>query len=223
MEHKRLNCSVCGAEFFTFGWNKFRCDECQHASKREKANAHDRAVYALTHPGLPEIVCCDCGVTVKAGSASAKRCSPCSALNIKKLRKSMERKYQKKARKSGKNCSRCGKPTGKPGICDRCSKYVIDWKKANPKLVAAAKKKRVSQRRSTYWKLLDSLLVKQKGKCALCGKKAEKWHLDHKIPVSLGGCSEPFNFQALCVWCNLHKGAKIIDPKADDRQLRLVA
>lgn len=172
---------------------------------------------------MKKIICCDCKEEIPEKAPNQKRCSPCAKVWKRKSNKPYAKAWIKKSKKTGKNCSRCGKPTGKRGCCDHCLEHVRLWKKENAHLVLAAKKKRKDGRRTRYLKLVDSLLLKQKGKCALCGTKAEKWHLDHKIPVSLGGCSEDFNFQVLCVWCNLHKGAKIIDPKEVKHQLRLVA
>ena len=42
--------------------------------------------------------------------------------------------------------------------------------------------------------------------CAVYLRRGD-WHIDHKIPVSLGGKNEVDNYQALCVPCNLRKGA----------------
>ena len=146
---------------------------------------------------------------------------------MSKREKSLQKNYRKKnkqwKRASGMHCSRCCVPTGRPGICDRCRSYVSDWKKSNTQLVYAAKKRRHSDRRDRKGILLKKLLQKQKGRCVLCGDKADKWHLDHVIPVVRGGCSEDFNMQALCVMCNLRKGSKIIDPNRNDVQLRLLA
>jgi 5-methylcytosine-specific restriction endonuclease McrA len=52
----------------------------------------------------------------------------------------------------------------------------------------------------------------QCGRCALCGvlleKKSEP-HVDHIVPVSLGGVDDISNFQLLCSRCNLGKSASL--------------
>ena len=55
--------------------------------------------------------------------------------------------------------------------------------------------------RAAVWKA-------QGGKCMYCAVYLRRgdWHIDHKIPVSLGGKNEVDNYQALCVPCNLRKG-----------------
>src|SRR3990167_10822295 len=189
--------------------------QSQSAAKADQSARVVGGVSGTAHLGdegmqnLKKIICSDCKSEVQRKSPNHLRCHSCAESLKKETKKKYAKEWIKKSKKSGKNCSRCGKPTGEKGCCKRCLEYVREWKKESPLLVKVSKDKRKSEHKGRYWTLLYSLLLKQKGKCALCGVKAEKWHLDHKIPVSLGGCSEDFNFQVLCVWCNLHKGAKI--------------
>ncbi len=48
-------------------------------------------------------------------------------------------------------------------------------------------------------------------RCAKCGKEppSVKLHIDHIIPVSLGGSSKRLNIQFLCMECNLKKYNKL--------------
>lgn len=49
----------------------------------------------------------------------------------------------------------------------------------------------------------------QKGRCACCGKKlGTKFHLDHIMPLALGGSHEDSNLQLLTQRCNNQKRAK---------------
>ena len=50
-------------------------------------------------------------------------------------------------------------------------------------------------------------LAKSKGVCVACGKNSMQalLHVDHIIPYSLGGETEPHNLQTLCSACNLEK------------------
>lgn len=53
----------------------------------------------------------------------------------------------------------------------------------------------------------------QKWKCAVCGYGVKnKYHVDHIVPLKLGGKHAPSNIQILCPGCNLTKAAK--DPIA---------
>ena len=56
---------------------------------------------------------------------------------------------------------------------------------------------------------IRNLKVIQKGKCAVCRTSiVEKYHLDHIMPLALGGDNSKENLQLLCPTCNLQKGAK---------------
>lgn len=53
------------------------------------------------------------------------------------------------------------------------------------------------------------LLVLQKGKCACCGRSLNKgYHLDHVMPLALGGENSDENIQLLTPRCNHQKHAK---------------
>jgi hypothetical protein len=54
----------------------------------------------------------------------------------------------------------------------------------------------------------EVLEARQNFRCAVCGSildRAARPHVDHMVPVSLGGSSEPDNLQLLCLRCNLGK------------------
>jgi 5-methylcytosine-specific restriction endonuclease McrA len=56
----------------------------------------------------------------------------------------------------------------------------------------------------------ENLILLQKGKCACChvNLKKTKVHLDHIMPLALGGAHADKNLQLLCAKCNLQKRAK---------------
>lgn len=58
--------------------------------------------------------------------------------------------------------------------------------------------------------LAEKLFKLQRGKCA-CGCKqplGDNYHLDHRMPLSLGGANEDWNMQLLRSTCNQQKHAK---------------
>lgn len=57
--------------------------------------------------------------------------------------------------------------------------------------------------------LSKRLYEQQKGLCACCGAPlGDKYHLDHIMPLALGGANEDSNMQLLTPRCNLQKNAK---------------
>lgn len=49
----------------------------------------------------------------------------------------------------------------------------------------------------------------QKSRCAVCRKRLIAHHIDHIVPLALGGVNFPRNLQLLCPGCNTDKGARI--------------
>lgn len=58
--------------------------------------------------------------------------------------------------------------------------------------------------------IVQKLMALQKGKCVCCRKdlKNNNPHLDHIMPLALGGGSNDDNLQLLCARCNLQKHSK---------------
>ncbi len=56
---------------------------------------------------------------------------------------------------------------------------------------------------------IEAIRVAQGNRCYLCGKSLKRgYHVDHFIPLALGGTNEPGNLRLACPKCNLSKGAK---------------
>lgn len=57
---------------------------------------------------------------------------------------------------------------------------------------------------------IELILRSQKGLCWWCGKKVgDKYHVDHRIPLSRGGSNAPENLVISCPPCNLSKNDKL--------------
>lgn len=57
--------------------------------------------------------------------------------------------------------------------------------------------------------LSEKLFKLQRGKCACCGQSLGKeYHLDHVMPIALGGTNTDDNMQLLTATCNRQKHAK---------------
>lgn len=96
------------------------------------------------------------------------------------------------------------------------------WKLANPQKVSTYHRNRKAIKRNAEGSHtasdIQQLLVLQKHKCAVCRISiANGYHVDHVIPLSLGGTNDKGNLQILCPHCNLSKNAQ---PPVDFMQSR---
>lgn len=56
---------------------------------------------------------------------------------------------------------------------------------------------------------ISFLTKSQKGDCIYCDSKlSDGFHIDHIMPIKLGGTHDIYNLQLLCPTCNLQKGAR---------------
>lgn len=87
------------------------------------------------------------------------------------------------------------------------------WAKANPEARRICDQNYHAKKRSNGGKLSKGLSIKlfrlQKGKCACCKQPlGENFHLDHIMPVHLGGPNTDGNIQLLRQQCNQQKSGK---------------
>lgn len=97
---------------------------------------------------------------------------------------------------------------------DRALERSREWQRSNPHRVGASNNRRRVRKRGTLteWDLKLSAQwrkVISKMPCYYCGTtEAEKYHVDHRIPVSKGGDDSWVNLVRACEPCNLSKSAK---------------
>ena len=85
---------------------------------------------------------------------------------------------------------------------ERYRELVRAWKKANVEKVRLRKATR--SKRVRAW-----LFQVQRGKCAICGQSLGKQtHIDHNVPLALGGVNARSNLQLTHPGCNLAKRAR---------------
>lgn len=96
-----------------------------------------------------------------------------------------------------------------------------DWQRANLDKARVKNQNRRAKRAnaegSHTLEEINSVLVAQDNKCNCCGCSLEDGkHLDHIMPLDLGGSNWIENLQWLCVWCNCSKSAKHPDDWAKE-------
>lgn len=88
----------------------------------------------------------------------------------------------------------------------------IQWQKDNPEKVRVYKANTRAKRNAVSGKLTvglqERLLILQQGKCSVCQVTLKDYHLDHIMPIALGGINEDHNIQLLCPYCNQTKNSK---------------
>ena len=100
---------------------------------------------------------------------------------------------------------------------ERINALQAEYRNANPDKRAANDRNRRARKRNAEGKHtaadIRSIFEKQRGLCSNCQTKlfksgAKKYHVDHIMPLALGGSNWPSNLQCLCPTCNLSKNAK---------------
>ena len=96
---------------------------------------------------------------------------------------------------------------------DKHKAAVAAWRGSNRKVARVHEQNRRARRRDVGGRLSNGLSAKlfilQKGKCPCCGLPlGDDYHLDHKMPLALGGTNTDENMQLLRSICNLQKHAK---------------
>lgn len=96
---------------------------------------------------------------------------------------------------------------------EKAKARAVAWNAAHPEIMRIhCHNRRARQRASGVLSkdLADKLFKLQRGKCA-CGCKqplGSDYHLDHRMPLALGGSNTDDNMQLLTSTCNMQKGAK---------------
>lgn len=86
------------------------------------------------------------------------------------------------------------------------------WRANNPDKYRELRRRGKAKRRGAYGVLssgiFSRLFLLQRGLCPVCKCVLVEYHLDHVMPIALGGTNTDDNVQLLCPPCNIRKGAK---------------
>ena len=94
---------------------------------------------------------------------------------------------------------------------EKCIASALAWQRENPSKVAVSRNNYRGRKRDNGGTLsrdiIATLLAEQDGKCTYCCEPLEgvRFHLDHFMPVKLGGMDDDSNVVLACPRCNLSK------------------
>lgn len=100
---------------------------------------------------------------------------------------------------------------------DHAKRVSAKWRSENKEALAESRGRRRARNEKAEGVFtaqdVRDILERQKYRCASCtnsvkGKQKNSYHVDHVIPLFLGGSNWPRNLQILCPGCNLSKGSK---------------
>lgn len=147
-------------------------------------------------------------------SAKRKAEDPSFAARLRELGRFHDAQPERRARQNElKRWKIANDPEFRERINEKSRPSKQAWKKANPEKVATSgriRRSRLLGAEGTHTAAdIEEIHARQKYKCAECGKSTKKKkHVDHIMPLALGGSNWPENLQILCPFCNDSKGAK---------------
>lgn len=65
-------------------------------------------------------------------------------------------------------------------------------------------------------KLRREIIARDGELCGICRTTEGPWHVDHRVPRSLGGRANPSNLWVLCARCNIRKRARTVEDYLSD-------
>lgn len=155
---------------------------------------------------------------IKCGAENRNKrgkCEPCTKIATAKYRVANREKARVVASEWAKNNpekARIKNAKYKKANREKLKQANAKWWKDNPELRRVYRQTRRSRKLNNgklSTNLTETLYKKQKGKCVCCKKPLGKdYHLDHIMPLALGGKNEDWNIQLLKASCNFRKSKK---------------
>jgi len=96
---------------------------------------------------------------------------------------------------------------------ERMKKIHAAWYKAHPEARSTYEQNRKARKKNVSGSFtagdIRVMMKRQKKKCVICQVNiSDKYHIDHIMPLTLGGSNAPGNLQLLCPTCNMSKYKK---------------
>lgn len=168
------------------------CTRCGSTHRYKNGNCRD-----CHHAWMAKQILKPCSICGANDRYPSGPCKPCqlkrAAQRDPEKQKESDRKYRYKNR-------------------DAYLERVRQWRTANKDKVRESERAKEARRRGAVGKLSKGierrLFAEQNGLCVCCGRDlGDNYHLDHIMPLALGGTNTDDNVQLLLAECNLRKGA----------------
>lgn len=222
-------CNKCDAE--TDRSKNGKCKPCTklnnkiyHAENKERAKI-TKAIWAANNPEKVKLIAAKWRLKNK-GKIKAR--SALYLKNNKEKIKESSKKWREENKEKQKELQTVWREKNKDRVClSRKAHYLINkdhvnavnakWREDNIEYVRSFKRINEQNRRARKREnggvlskgLTERLFKLQRGKCACCKQPlGDDYHLDHIMPIALGGVNEDWNMQLLASFCNIQKHAK---------------
>jgi 5-methylcytosine-specific restriction endonuclease McrA len=202
-------CKRCGDPTGTTDGRRYYCEGCRVARVRE-ANREGAARRLIRKP------CIRCGGDKGLGERR-RLCDACIPLAVQAQRErvrhnSLKRYYANRAQILADERERRKRD---PEFAERKNHRAREWRKANPDQARENDRRHLANYRAqlanVYVEDVEPLVVLERddNRCGICGGDVDpfNFHVDHVIPVSLGGEHSYANVQAAHPLCNQKKWA----------------
>jgi 5-methylcytosine-specific restriction endonuclease McrA len=217
-------CKKCGIEKqeddFVFIKRKYRSNICK-SCKAE----YDRQ-WKLDHPNYKKVIekiCLFCGEPFETTKLAAKYCINCREAANKQKDSENSKRYRELHPEKVKDNRKRYYSANRESLLDKAKvyyelnkskvyEYKKKWNQTNREKRRAAEHNRDSRKAHNGGSFtaddIKKLFTNQSGLCAniFCKNSLDIYHIDHMVPLILGGHNYPTNLQLLCPLCNLHKG-----------------
>ena len=187
-------CSKCGIEKLILEFSKDKSKKHGIASRCKKCSVIATREYRASNPGAASVSCklwrC---ANPDYASKYSKAWHAANPERSSAINKAWRAKNHEKNREQSRN-----------------------WARDNPEKIAHMNRRRRAIKRGADGfhtaKDVVTIFASQGGMCANCNRALlkqgkEKFHVDHIMPLKLGGSDWPSNLQCLCPDCNMRKGA----------------
>lgn len=194
---RTLRCGHCGAHKDASSFppsqrkNGAWCRQCYREEARARLGAVER-----------EIVCGHCGARFHSAFRKAQFCSR----KCKDDAQSRARQAVIDAAKPERLCVHCGAEMPRTmrvnaRFCSEICNSAAHRLKRGQGRLGPGRRREIER---AY------IIKRDRSRCHLCGKKcrADEIHLDHLVPLALGGSHDESNLRVACARCNTSKGAR---------------